>query len=108
MAIYASLWFVPYLLWDVFLCCWEKRKMVPLDFPRSKQVVLGFNQYASDQQRAHWEGRNSVYIPGLVLFTPRLNNEIIYSKIYLYLYLYLHIKVIYIYIYMSCFRPRHS
>lgn len=85
MAIYASLWFVPYLLWDVFLCCWEKRKMDfnPLDFPRNKQVVLGFSQYASDQQIAHWEGRNSIYIPGLVLFTPRLNNEIIYSKIYL-------------------------
>lgn len=112
MSIYASLWFVPYLLWDVFLCCWEKRKMDfnPLDFPRNKQVVLGFSQYASDQQRAHWEGRNSIYIPGLVLFTPRLNNEIIYSKIYLLfisIFVFMFISKTHIYMWVV-FYPRHS
>lgn len=113
MAIYASLWFVLYLPWDVFLCCWEKRKMVPLYFPMSKQVFLGFSQYASAQHRAPWKGRNSIYTPGLVLFTPRLNNEITYSKIHshtqiffrnLYLCLYLYF---YMYIYESNFYPSH-
>lgn len=58
MAVYVSLWFAPCLLCGLFLCCWEKRKMAPLNFSRSKQFYL--SRYTSDQCRALRAGRNFV------------------------------------------------
>lgn len=48
--------------------------MVPLDFPVSKQVFLGFSQHAAVQSSL---GRKKFYLyPWFVLFAARLNNEI--------------------------------